>query len=129
MEVFKVGDRVFHFHYKWGVITDFSEEQVEIKWGPCILIMTVNEFNQDYKPYLSFTQYTFQNFSQERPQPQIEKDTLIYVSDGDQVWHMRYFSHFSESGMVFCFDMQKKSTETNICAQWEEWSLENPLLK
>lgn len=75
---------------------------------------------------LSITPYTLNGFSQE---PQIEKDTLVYVRDKeDEVWDMMYYSHF-EDGIHLCFCGQKKSNETIAVDSWKFLETENPLLK
>lgn len=77
-------------------------------------------------PVLSITPYTLNGFSQD---PQIEKDTLVYVRDlEDQEWKIRYYSHF-DNGKHHCFINQYKAHETKHVEIWESLETENPLLK
>ena len=59
---FKVKDRVFHIHYGWGnIVIVHNENSVDVEFdnsfGLCLI---------DCK-LLSFTKYTLQGFTQERP--------------------------------------------------------------
>lgn len=114
---FKAGDKVFHHLYGgWGTVCSVANEAVEVV------------FDDNIHSYinwreLSFTEYTLQGFSQERPKPDIKKGQLIYVRDGRGVWKMRHFSHYDENG-VACFNYQKKEGQ---CTTWPEYSLTNPL--
>jgi hypothetical protein len=66
-QIFKKGDKVFDYTYEWGTVDDIDDFTVRVKfdsisnntvlfWG--ILLKT-----------LSFTEYTLEGFSQERPEP------------------------------------------------------------
>jgi hypothetical protein len=75
-QIFKLGDKVFDIRLGWGeVINDNWDElypiQVKYKNG-CTDSYTYNGvWSKDTKtPILSFTEYTLQGFSQERPKPQ-----------------------------------------------------------
>lgn len=70
--IFKKGDKVFDIRYGWGEVTHLDREDVRV------------EFSRDYNWYneldfklLSFTEYTLEGFSQERP---------CEFKDGDPVW-------------------------------------------
>lgn len=124
--VFKVGDRVYHHEYSWGEIIHNTGLAVK--------------FSHSSNPYsligcpsltlaLSFTEYDLVNggFSQERPLPKIEVDTLMYVRDSShEPWFMRYFSHFNGKD-CYCFDSQRKSSEETETTHWLYYSLTNPL--
>lgn len=134
--IFRVGDKVYDFRYGWGTVERINNGlnyPIRVKFVDGLSSYS-NEgyFNKSYRiPTLSFTKYDFINggFSQVRPHPTIEKDTLVYVRNvGDGVWYMRYFSHFTSDGSVACFENQKKSTETGRVQLWEVYSLTNPLI-
>ena len=131
-EIFKVGDTVYHWEHGKGEVQNIYE------YGNCIVVefdRVRASFTADgrcsngQEPCLSFTPYDLVNggFSQERPLPDIEVDTLVYVRYAGGEWRMRFFSHFGGDGVILCFDRQQKSTETGVEGSWEEWSLTNPL--
>ena len=76
-QVFKVGDRVFHHLLGWGDVIDDTNTDVV-----CVL------FDKNKTPrgfvgfnYLSFTEYTLQGFSQERPIQLPKRNELCLVSN------------------------------------------------
>ena len=131
-EIFKVGDIVYHYKHGKGEVIEVLSR------GKYPIIVQFNGYEDDFTkdgrklenhpPTLSLTPYDLVNggFSQDRPLPDIEVDTLVYVSGG-LMWKMRYFSHFDNDRRIHCFDSQKKSTESNITIIWDNWSLTNPL--
>ena len=58
--VFKVGDKVYHFTHGWGII-DVLDSFVTVSFNDKKI-----HFNHNTQ-LLSFTEYTLQGFSQERP--------------------------------------------------------------
>ena len=132
-EIFKTGDRVFAIQFGWGLVT---KTLLTSNYPLTVLFDSGYEddftlegtlFIMDINPTLSFTEYTLEGFSQERPNPYIAVDTLLWVRDED-VWNLRYFSHFDKNGCATCFNVQKKSTETKDTQVWPEYSLTNPLI-
>src|SRR5690606_11112146 len=105
-EIFKVGDTVYHYDYGKGAVMNIYEN------NPYPVIVRFNGEEESFKkdgrqlwhhpPTLSFTPYDLVNggFSQERPLPEIELDTLVYVRCMGGDWRMRYFSHFGEGGKM-----------------------------
>jgi hypothetical protein len=83
--VFKVGDRVYDIVWGWGVVTsDLGINNIEIKFDSNIY----QSFRKDGRyadgsPTLSFTEYTLQGFTQERPIELPEVGELCLVRDGD----------------------------------------------
>ena len=73
--IFKVGDKVFDIRYGWGIVKYIYTIDWE-KVGPEFLVCEV-DFNKEKEPYiytkksvtqmLSFTEYTLQGFTQEKP--------------------------------------------------------------
>ena len=89
-EVFKIDDRVFDLKYGWGVIND----------SRCPIIVRFSEYTVSYAKKdlktLSFTEYTLQGFSQERPIVLPEVGDLCLVRDSkDAVWKSRNFKKFT----------------------------------
>ena len=132
-EIFKAGDIVYHYKHGKGEVIEVLSR------GKYPIIVQFNGYEDDFTkdgrklenhpPTLSLTPYDLVNggFSQDRPLPDIEVDTLVYVRYAGGEWRMRFFSHFGGDGVILCFDRQQKSTETGVEGSWEEWSLTNPL--
>jgi hypothetical protein len=97
--IFKVGDKVFDISYGWGqvirikdissntiyVIFDCSRSELYSTSGKKILAENIT---------LSFTEYTLEGFSQERPEPEIEKGTPVWCRNRDwNSWiYAKYYS-------------------------------------
>ena len=119
-QIFKVGDRVYHIDYGWGVI-DHIEDNIEDNFNDKHPIQVTFEedtkyFTIDGRYYdysknksLSFTEYTLQGFSQERPieLPEVGELCLVRnedneewilgkfdscVYDGEYLYRVKYFN-------------------------------------
>jgi hypothetical protein len=83
--IFKEGDRVFHYHYGWGTIRSISNDDrarypvpvnfdtSDATWFTC----DGRELDCE-KPSLSFTEYTLEGFSQERPEPSPKLGDIVW---------------------------------------------------
>lgn len=113
-QIFKVGDEVYHVDYGWGVI-DHIEDNIEDNFNDKHPIQVTFEedtkyFTIDGRYYdysknksLSFTEYTLQGFSQERPIELPEVGDLCLVRDNNgAVWHVRHFEGYFPNE-VACF--------------------------
>lgn len=87
-KIFKKWDRVYHFVYGWGnIVNDEFPLEVEFdsRKGPYRDI-----FKDAY--LLSFTEYTLEGFSQERPEPLPQKGDIVWVSDdGISYWEISMY--------------------------------------
>jgi hypothetical protein len=99
--VFKVGDKVYDARYGWGKVTDISfstKYPIEVAFDKC------NGYNDYYTyagldhdldsltPLLSFTEYTLQGFSQERPEILPERGQIVWVrSNENSDWYCAQF--------------------------------------
>ena len=101
--VFKKGDKVFHYLYKWGTVTNdykinnSGDFYVEVKFDN-----SSQNYFQNFKDafLLSFTEYTLEGFSQERPKELPKKGQIVWGRDKDyQNWHIYHFSHKSDDGL------------------------------
>ena len=107
-EIFKEGDRVFHVEYGWGVVIQADKSVrygIEVKFDEvsfdCGVSYTLDgkEFENSKQSLLSFTEYTLQGFSQERPIELPEVGELCLVKDEiDTTWNARYFARY-ENGL------------------------------
>lgn len=133
-EIYKIGDTVYHWRLGEGTVIEIDRENHYYPVYVDFIESEQDEFTLDGRlalgepSTLSFTHYDLVNggFSQERPLPDIEIDTLVYVKDGHE-WVMRYFVHFGIRDEVYCFRHQKKSNETTLRDSYVDWSLTNPL--
>ena len=103
--IFKVGDRVFHIEYGWGSVASVDKRQaygLDVKFNRnpsnAVSEFTLNgfEFEGARTSLLSFTEYTLQGFTQERPIVLPEVGELCLVRDfKDSVWKARNFKKFT----------------------------------
>jgi hypothetical protein len=73
-QIFKVGDRVYHNDYGWGEIDHIEDNindkhPIQVTFEEDTKYFTIDGRYNDYSKNksLSFTEYTLQGFSQERP--------------------------------------------------------------
>jgi len=87
-EIFKVGDKVFVVYYGWGVIRKFE------RLGVVVDFENNSDVTCDIR-LLSFTEYTLQGFTQDRPIELPEVGELCLVRDGDdERWVIGEFKEF-----------------------------------
>lgn len=95
-EVFKEGDRVFDLVYGWGKVINST----------CPITVKFSEYTVDYYKKdlvkLSFTEYTLQGFSQERPikLPEVGELCLVRYYE-DDTWSVREFAEYRH-GLFIC---------------------------
>ena len=70
--MFKVGDRVFNYQYGWGTINEELTKFILVLFDNCKSVSIPfykdgKETSRSERPTLSFTEYTLEGFSQERP--------------------------------------------------------------
>ena len=104
---FKVGDKVYCYCNGWGKVinTDVDLKNTEYP----ILVFFENKENEewftndgkinslDVNPTLSFTEYTLQGFSQERPIELPEVGEEIMVSDKENLWVLVEFVSYNKN--------------------------------
>lgn len=92
-EIFKVGDRVYHIDYGWGLIdyiSDLKDElhpiQVTFEHETMYFTIDGRYYNTSKNKSLSFTEYTLQGFSQERPieLPEVGELCLVRNEDNEE---------------------------------------------
>ena len=116
-EIFKVGDRVYHYKYGWGeVIKEVFECDVLVRYE------TENLIGDNFQSQvvermlrfdlLSFTEYTLQGFTQERHIVLPEKGELCLVRDNEsQDWQVRKFLYYKEICNIFVCLNRDEDTE------------------
>lgn len=93
-EVFKKGDRIFHIQFGWGVIIEEINCHGNLKIA---FDKPVPQWDWFDVPFISFTEYTLQGFSQKRPIELPEVGELCLVKDfKDRVWKAREFKEFKK---------------------------------
>lgn len=95
--IFKVGDKVFDIRYGWGIVEDIIKD-----WEYLNRVCFENNiyesytydgrFNRSIMPFLSFTEYKLEGFSQERPEALPKKGQICWVRDSEfQSWMIAHF--------------------------------------
>lgn len=93
--VFKVGDKVFHYKQGWGIVTDVNQSIMRVKFTKS------DQFFEIDDKLLSFTEYTLQGFTQERPIVLPEVGDLCLVSDGeDRTWILKEFIRYEPTSTM-----------------------------
>jgi len=95
--IFKEKDIVYVISLGWGMVID-AGCSTPTGW---VGIETNSGRIVDVDTYLvSFTEYTLDGFSQERPEELPKKGQIVWGRDKDyQNWHIYHFSHKSEDGL------------------------------
>jgi hypothetical protein len=115
--IFKKGDKVYDHAYGWGEVLDtFGRGNVEIivKDGKAAFLSEAT---------LSFTEYTLNGFSQERPKEPLpfNKGDVVYVCDsiGSDIWG---------TCVLMGIGAYNYGKPFRGSSSWQFLALENPLL-
>lgn len=131
--IFKKGDKVFDIRYGWGVVTFVNILAVD--WPIEVLFDGEEELTDDYTfdgrafinypPTLSFTEYTLEGFSQERPEELPKKGDICWVrDDDDDDW---VISHFMDYKLDKTFPYGTSIDMTNGSrATWRQMTTKKP---
>lgn len=99
--MFKVGDRVFNYQYGWGTINEELTKYILVLFDNCKSVSIPflkdgKETSRSERPTLSFTEYTLEGFSQERPPIELpEVGDWCLVRDNEQtVWQAGFFKEY-----------------------------------
>ena len=106
-KIFKEGDRVFHIEYGWGDVITINEEYsfpVIVRFDnndmqACFLESGI-EFEDSSQSMLSFTEYTLQGFSQERPIDLPEVGEEVFYSLDDETWYLAKFKEYKNGDII-----------------------------
>lgn len=77
--IFKEGDRVYFHIYGWGEIFDI-DVNVGVKFEN---LQSSKYFNEEFLKALSFTEYTLEGFSQERPEELPKRGDIVWIKEMD----------------------------------------------
>lgn len=111
--VFKVGDKVYCCIHGHGVVKSVDHNEsypLFVDFGYDTNNYTFDgKLYEDCKPTLSFTEYTLQGFSQERPIILPEVGELCLVRDSDnEIWTAVIFQFYNEGeDFPFVSDINK----------------------
>ncbi len=87
--IFKQGDRVFDIRYGWGVVEEVITAVV-VKFDSCV--MDRNHYWGRLLGVLSFTEYTLNGFSQERPEELPKKGQVVWTrGEFPSEWEIGHF--------------------------------------
>jgi hypothetical protein len=103
--VFKVGDRVFHIQYGWGEIIEEINCYDNLKIAFDKKVESCDWWDWFDKSYISFTEYTLQGFTQERPivLPEVGELCVVRDEEGDE-WELCYFISYKSDAVRYKFE-------------------------
>jgi len=118
-EIFKEDDRVYLYPLGWGTVTEITIWDVVVNFDS---IGNTRYFCGEVIKLLSFTEYTLEGFSQERPEELPKKGQIVWGRDEDyQSWHIYHFSHKTEDGIYHLSSDNKRNMY-----QLKQITTENP---
>lgn len=109
-QIFKVGDKVYCIVFGWGVVNKVrfdGDYPIEVRFDNDYFCYTRNGCYIDTgKPTLSFTEYTLQGFTQERPIMLPEFGELCLVKqENEYQWSTGKFDMYKPNSVYkFCVD-------------------------
>lgn len=120
--IFKKGDKVYDAAYGWGEVRSVDNNDTAY---PLKVIFKENaegytsdgSISLDFNPSLSFTEYTLEGFSQQRPLPFKVLD-VVYLSDNKEIWF---------TVKLKGLDKSSECSFRSAYSAWKLLALENPL--
>ena len=94
--IFKIGDRVFDINYGWGNISYIhTNNEILVEFGVhrvSWLYTKEGVLSNSVNKTLSFTEYTLEGFSQERPEELPKRGNVVWIRDfDDEQWSISHF--------------------------------------
>lgn len=110
--MFKVGDKVFNYQYGWGTINEELTKFILVLFDNCKSVSIPfykdgKETSRSERPTLSFTEYSLQGFSQERPieLPEVGELCLMSTSiEPTNNWDLVQFGRYVKSEITYRFE-------------------------
>lgn len=126
-QTFKKGDNVFHAAYGWGKVMGIYEElecPVEVEfynWG-CETFTDDGRTMPGYPMVLSFTEYTLEGFSLERPEEMPTKGDIVWVREyGASDWRVsHFFGKVGDKYLASIFGIEE------FASTWPQMTTKNP---
>jgi len=126
--LFQIGDKVFDIQYGWGIVEKITQD-----WQYINFVRFDNNIYDSYTydgksdrsffPFLSFTEYTMQGFSQERPEELLKKGQICWGrNELPSEWNIGYF--FEKRGDKYLMNSHPLPTGWHI--EVIEITTENP---
>jgi hypothetical protein len=106
--IFKKGDEVFVYGLGWGEYDEPSPTGNKMHY-----ITFTGHSRLTHIDLISFTEYTLEGVSKERPVT-FEKDEAVAVSAEGEIWDIRYYSHDKK-----CFNAGLTSKQTSETIHWK----------
>ena len=132
--VFEELDNVFDYNFGWGTVADvykgYSEFPLRVEYPGFSVNYTFDGKRYEKgKPTLSFTEYTLEEFSQERPEELPEKGQIVWVkdSDDDDIWLITHFVRKDGDGYC-CTDAVGLNSDI-YQLHWKQMTTKNPYKK
>jgi len=92
---FKVGDSVYLYPIGWGIIEIVNGYDYKIYFGA---INQSRFIDREVRKLLSFTEYTIEGISQERPEVEPKAGQIVWVRDSEyRDWQISHFVNMNAS--------------------------------
>jgi hypothetical protein len=92
---FKVGDSVYLYPIGWGIIEIVNGYDYKIYFGA---INQIRFIDREVRKLLSFTEYTIEGISQERPEVEPKAGQIVWVRDSEyRDWQISHFVNMNAS--------------------------------
>ena len=123
--IFKKGDKVFCVLGGWGTVIGINKGDYPIAVEFDRSHYTYSEdgrVNDHTPPTLSFTEYTLEGFSQERPEPLPKKGDVVWVREyGASDWRVsHFFGKVGDKYLASIFGIE------NLASTWPQMTTKNP---
>ena len=129
--VFKVGDKVFDYHRGWGKVCRIINKKEYGRVGVKFSDGNLDFYTWDGRAFvnqlqvLSFTEYTLDGFSQERPEELPKKGQIVWGSNCSSSWCICYFLEEDAIGGYRC-TVYNPFIPNPSYTHWNRITTENP---
>jgi hypothetical protein len=120
--IFLTGDRVFHIQWGWGTVMNIFHGSLYVRFDIRNKEYDLVAFPKLDNKTLSFTEYTLEGFSQERPEELPKIGDIVWVKDADDTdWYIGYFK-----GMVGNRFNCNTSKTGSYDVTWDQMTTKDP---
>lgn len=110
-DIFKTNDRVYHHKYGWGTVEATFYGRVMAEFDNTKNV--IRDLDGDVK-LLSFTEYTIEGFSQERPEELPKRGQVVWVRDEfPSEWTVGHFFKKDNGKYYISYSPSLKGWNTN----------------